>query len=78
MDDILVYNPDLSTHATHLSAVLQLLRDNQFYVKPSKCSFTQTELEYLGHIMSAQGVATDPSKTQAMQEWPRPMTLTEL
>jgi hypothetical protein len=78
MDDILVYSPDLSTHATHLSAVLQLLRDNQFYVKPSKCSFTQTELEYLGHIVSAQGIATDPRKTQAMQEWPRPTTLTEL
>jgi hypothetical protein len=78
MDDILVYSPDLSTHATHLSTVLRLLRDNQFYVKPSKCSFAQTELEYLGHIVSTQGVATDPRKTQAMQEWPHPTTLTEL
>jgi hypothetical protein len=73
-----VYSPNLQTHAQHLSAVLQLLSDNSFYVKPSKCSFAQTELEYLGHIVSSQGVATDPRKTQAMQAWPRPTTTTEL
>jgi hypothetical protein len=78
MDDILVYNPDLQAHAQHLSAILQLLYDNNFYVKPSKCSFEQTELEYLGHIVSSHGVATDPRKTQAMQDWPRPTTTTEL
>jgi hypothetical protein len=42
MDDILVYSPNLQAHAQHLSAVLQLLFDNNFYVKPSKCSFAQT------------------------------------
>jgi hypothetical protein len=67
MDDILVYSPTLLEYAHHLAAVLKLLQDNQFFVKPSKCSFAQTELEYLGHIVSADGVATDPRKTQAMQ-----------
>jgi hypothetical protein len=78
MDDILVYSPTLPEHAHHLAAILKLLQDNQFFVKPSKCSFAQTELEYLGHIVSADGVATDPRKTQAMQSWPRPTTITEL
>ncbi|XP_071676898.1 uncharacterized protein [Lolium perenne] len=48
MDDILIYSPSLRDHAQHLATVLQLLSDNQFYVKPSKCSFAQLELEYLG------------------------------
>jgi hypothetical protein len=78
MDDILVYSPTLLEHARHLSAVLTLLRDNNFFVKPSKCSFAQAELEYLGHLVSGNGVATDPRKTHAMQEWPRPTTATEL
>jgi hypothetical protein len=78
MDDILIYSPTLADHAQHLATVLQILQDNEFYVKTSKCSFAQTELEYLGHIVSAQGVATDPKKTQAMQEWPRPTNVTEL
>jgi hypothetical protein len=78
MDDILIYSPNLRDHARHLAAVLQLLSDNQFYVKPSKCSFAQLELEYLGHIVSGSGVATDPRKTRAMQEWPRPANVTDL
>jgi hypothetical protein len=63
MDDILVYSPTLPEHAHHLSAVLTLLRDNNFFVKPSKCSFAQAELEYLGHLVSGNGVATDPRKS---------------
>jgi hypothetical protein len=42
------------------------LRDHQFYVKLLKCSFAQSELEYLCHIISVEGVATDPMKTKAM------------
>lgn len=78
MDDILVYSSSLEDHANHLSAVLTLLQDNLLYVKRSKCSFAQTSLEYLGHIISKDGVATDPQKTTAMLAWPRPTTVTEL
>jgi hypothetical protein len=67
MDDILVYSPSLEQHIEHLREVLTLLRDEKLFVKRSKCSFACQTLEYLGHIVSADGVATDPKKTQAMQ-----------
>lgn len=54
------------------------MREHQLYLKRSKCSFAQDKLEYLRHIISAQGVATDSTKTQAMVDWPRPTTITEL
>jgi hypothetical protein len=55
-----------------------VLRAHRFYVKLSKCAFTQLELEYLGHIISSEGVANDPRKTQAMLDWSIPTTVTEL
>jgi hypothetical protein len=78
MDDILVYSPSMSAHVEHLKEVLTLLQEEKLFVKASKCSFACTTLEYLGHIISAQCVATDPRKTQAMQDWPQPTTVTEL
>jgi hypothetical protein len=78
MDDILVYSPSLATHLDHLREVLKLLREAQLFVKMSKCSFACDSLEYLGHIISAEGVATDPLKTRAMVDWPIPATVTEL
>jgi hypothetical protein len=78
MDDILIYSSSLVDRATHIKLVLELLRGHKFYVKKSKCSFARQELEYLGHIISGVGVATDPSKTHAMKEWPTPTTVTEL
>ena len=74
LDDILIYSPTLESHVTHLTQVLGKLREHQLYLKRSKCSFAQNQLEYLGHIISDQGVATDPSKTSAMYKWPVPTT----
>lgn len=78
LDDILIYNPTLEQHEQHLQQVLEVLKQNQLYLKFSKCSFAQTRLEYLGHIISAQGVATEPSKTEAVLKWPIPTTTTEV
>ena len=78
LDDILIYSPTLSSHLSHLQQVLQKLRDNHLYLKTSKCSFAQEQLEYLGHVISAAAVATDKSKTEAMVQWPVPKTVTEL
>nr|GEV28393.1 hypothetical protein [Tanacetum cinerariifolium] len=69
-DDILVYSPTLETHVRHLELVLQLLRHNTLYAKQSKCVFKTEKLEYLGHVITRKGVATDKSKIEAMQNWP--------
>lgn len=78
LDDILIYSRTLDEHAQHLRVVLKLMHENHLYLKLSKCSFAQHQLEYLGHIISDQGVATDPSKISAMIQWPVPTTITEV
>ncbi|KAK1693114.1 hypothetical protein QYE76_009811 [Lolium multiflorum] len=78
VDDILVYSTTIQEHKKHLETVLQLLEQNKLYVKRSKCSFAQQSLEYLGHIISAEGVSTDPTKIEAVQHWPQPTSLTQL
>ena len=78
LDDILIYIPSLDTHLSHLQQVLDKLREHNLYMKLSKCSFAQHQIEYLGHIISQEGVATNPSKTVAMLQWPSPTSVTEL
>lgn len=78
MDDILVYSRTLEDHIHHLQQVLQLLQDNQFLLKESKCVFAQQSLEYLGHIISNNGVATEPTKIAAIQNWPTPTSVKQL
>lgn len=63
---------------SHLLAVFQLLQQHSLFLKKSKCSFGQTSVEYLGHIVSHEGVVADPSKLQAIKDWPIPKTLKEL
>jgi hypothetical protein len=78
MDDILIYSRTLEEHVLHLRQVFQVLLDNQLFVKFSKCAFAQPQVEYLGHVISKGGVATDPSKTEAMIQWPVPSSFTEV
>jgi len=66
LDDILIYNPDLDSHLAHLEQVLETLKTNQLYLKKSKCSFAQGQVEYLGHVISGRGVATASDKIEAM------------
>jgi hypothetical protein len=58
--------------------VLQLLKEQQLYAKPSKCFFGLKEVEYLGHIVSHEGVKVDPNKIKAMMEWLIPKRLKNL
>ena len=69
-DDILVYSKSLVDHASNLRVVLEVLAKEQLFAKKSKCVFACGEVEYLGHLISGEGVRTDPKKTMAMQQWP--------
>lgn len=77
-DDILVYSPTWDKHLVHVKQTLAILKQQQFFVKASKCAFGQQELEYLGHIVTCQGVKVDDSKIATMVAWPRPTNITEL
>jgi hypothetical protein len=59
-------------HLHHLRVVLLLLRQHHLFVKRSKCAFGVDSIAYLGHIISAAGVAMDPAKVQAVLDWPQP------
>jgi len=71
-DDILVFSSSLADHLCHLRQVLDLLYRDQWQVKLSKCRFAQQSIAYLGHVISAAGVATDPSKVESIRKWPVP------
>ncbi|XP_073361904.1 uncharacterized protein [Aegilops tauschii subsp. strangulata] len=64
--DILVFSKTLPEHREHLRQVLELLRKDHWKVKLSKCEFGQQQLSYLGHVIIAQGVSTEPSKIAAV------------
>lgn len=71
-DDILVYSRDEQEHTGHLQLVFEIGKENQLFAKRTKCSFGVYKIEYLGHIISGDGVATDPDKIKAMVQWPKP------
>ena len=56
IDDILVYSKDQESHDAHLQVVLETLRKEQLYAKLSKCEFWLTEVSFLGHIVSKEGI----------------------
>ena len=78
IDDILVYSKNKAEHAMHLRLVLQTLREHQLYVKFLKCEFWLEEVVFLGHMVSKEGIQVDPKKIEAITEWPRPTTVTEV
>jgi hypothetical protein len=74
-DDILVYSRNLEDHLQHLRLTLEVLRGNQLYAKKSKCKFGCLEIDYLGYMISVEGVKADSKKLKAMVDWPRPKSL---
>lgn len=78
IDDILVYSKNLTKHVKHLRIVFDLLNKHQLKVKKSKCCFAQQKLCYLGHVISAEGVATDPAKIAPILQWKSPTNVKEL
>ena len=78
LDDIIIFSNDLASHLERLEAVFWKLEEAGLKLKPSKCELFQRQLAYLGHVISAKGVATDESKIEAIKNWPTPTNIREV
>jgi hypothetical protein len=77
-DDILIYSKDKEEHAKHFEIVLQILREHQLYAKFSKCKFWLDSVEFLGHVITKEGIAVNPRKVQSVLEWNSPKNAKEI
>lgn len=71
-DDILVYSSDWKMHLGHLNKVLKVLQQHELVANQKKCHFAQLSMEYLGHLISKEGVSMDPNKIKSVVQWPTP------
>ncbi|XP_060202948.1 uncharacterized protein LOC132631389, partial [Lycium barbarum] len=78
IDDILVYSRSETDHAEHLRIVLQTLKDRELYAKFSKCEFWLKLVAFLGHVISGEGVKVDLQKINAVKNWPRPTSASDI
>lgn len=72
LDDVLVFGRDMQEHNVNLKMVLDRLRKAGLRLKPTKCYLAKERVEYLGHVVTAAGVQTDPRKLKAVEKYPRP------
>ncbi len=72
LDDIIIFSSDFGEHLRRLEAVFTQLRKFNLKLKTSKCEFFRREVVYLGHVVSEEGIKTDPTKIQAVKDWPVP------
>ena len=78
LDDILVYSLRLSEHIEHVREVLKRLRNNHLYAKLEKCEFHTRRVEFLGYVVSNEGIEMDKAKVEAVIGWPEPTTVREV
>jgi hypothetical protein len=78
IDDLIILSPSISSHLEHLEEVFSRLKEAGLKLKPSKCNLLKTEVAFLGHIVTQEGVKTDPTKVEAIRNWPVPKNLTEI
>ena len=74
-DDILIYRRTWAEHLQHIQAVLTVVRANNLVLKRSKCHFGERQISYLGHVVSANGVAMDAQKVCTVADCPRPRSV---
>lgn len=78
LDDILIFSNNEEEHEKHVCLVLQKLREMNLYAKLEKCEFHQHQVEWVGYILSPNGVSMDPKKVQTIVEWEKPSTLRDV
>src|SRR5438270_13875583 len=69
LDDILIYSNTLTEHKAHVRKTLELLGANGLHLKPEKCEFYRTKVEYLGFVISEEGISINSRKVAAVKEW---------
>ena len=70
LDDILIFSENYSDHISHVREILERLRLNSLYAKLEKCEFHKNKIEFLGYIVSSNGIIMDSSKTDIIRDWP--------
>jgi len=78
IDDILIYSKSREEHADHLRIVLNTLAEHKLYAKFKKCDFWMEKVDFLGHVISREGISVDPAKVTAVVDWPRPANISEV
>ena len=78
IDDILVYSQSKEQHSQHLRQILETLRAERLYAKLSKSEFWLRSVNFLGHVVSKEGIHIDPSKVKAIEGWAVRTTPTEI
>ena len=66
LNNILIYSYNLEDHSKHISQVLERLKENRLYIKPSKCMFHTKEVDFLGFIVNTKGVVIEPSRVETI------------
>ena len=78
LDDIIIFSDTFEAHLERLEAVFQRLHTYNLKLKASKCEFFKTEVTYLGHVVSEEGIKTDPEKIRALKDWPVPKSVKDV
>ena len=78
LDDIIVFSRDFDSHIERLRQVFDRLRMANLKLHMKKCSLFQRKVNFLGHVLTESGIEVQKDKVEAIHNWPRPHTLTEL
>ena len=75
LDDVVIFSKTFEDHLQHIATVFNRFRQVNIKLKPSKCHFAQSQVKYLGHVVSAKGICPDPEKIKAIEEFPAPQNV---
>ena len=78
IDDILIYSKTEEEHKEHLKIVLRELQDHQLFAKFSKCDLFKDKIQYLGHVVTKEGISIDPKKIKVIEDWLAPKYVTSV
>ena len=78
LDDVIVLGDSFDSHLHNLVVVFERFREHNLKLKPSKCSLINTQVKFLGKIVSVKGTSIDPGNTSKVQDWPEPRSVNEV